>query len=115
MIAETVTFDIGPGVGLLLTPLIGVIVLIIQNHFTKKQTKVTADSAEVAARELKPNGGTSLRDAIDRIEVVVTDLAKRVGTLEHEHVETHTTTRITGPNEIVSTLTPPPPPPTAGD
>ncbi len=114
MISDTVTFDIGPGVALLLTPLIGVIVLIVQNHFTKKQTKVTADSAEVAARELKPNGGASLRDAIDRIEVVVTDLANRVGTLEHEHVETHTTTRILGPVEAVPTTIPLPPPPMLG-
>jgi hypothetical protein len=81
MFAETVTFDIGPGVALLLTPLIGVVVLIIQNHFTKKQTKATAGKAEEAAQELKPNGGASLRDAIDRIEVIVTDLANRVGTL----------------------------------
>jgi hypothetical protein len=85
MLAETVTVDIGPGVALLLTPLVGVIVLIIQNHFTKKQTKVTATAAEESAKELKPNGGTSLRDAIDRIELVVNDLAKRVGTLEDDH------------------------------
>src|SRR5690349_18289985 len=103
-----VTFDVGPGAIALLAPLVGVVVLILQNHFTKKQTKVTAASAEVAAKELKPNGGTSLRDAVDRIEGIVTDLAKRVGTLEHERVETHTTTRIHGAEQ--STPLPPPPP-----
>jgi hypothetical protein len=104
---SSVTFDVGPGALALLAPLVGVLVLIIQNHFTKKQTKVTATKAEEAAQELKPNGGASLRDAIDRIEVLVTDLASRVGTLEHERVETHTTTRITGSHDVVPTLPPP--------
>jgi hypothetical protein len=39
---------------------------------------------------------------------MVTDLAGRVGTLEHERVETHTTTRITGSHDVVPTLPPPP-------
>jgi hypothetical protein len=108
MLADSaVSFDVGPGAVALLLPLVGVIVLIVQNHFTKKQTKVNAASAEESAKELKPNGGTSLRDAVDRIEVVVTDLARRVGTLEHERVETHTTTRIVGAEH--PTLPPPPP------
>jgi hypothetical protein len=47
---------------------IGVITLIVQNYFTKKQTKVTADAAQEVAKELKPNGGASLRDVADRME-----------------------------------------------
>ncbi len=108
MFGESISIDLGPGVVALLAPLVGVGVLIVQNHFTKKQTKVTATKAEESANELKPNGGASLRDAVDRIEAIVTDLANRVGTLEHEHVETHTTTRILGPAEAHPTLPPPP-------
>lgn len=85
-----ITLDLGQGAVTVLLALVGVITLIVQNVFTKRQQKVTATKAEEAANELKPNGGTSLRDAIDRIEAnqetfkaQMDGIEARLATLEH--------------------------------
>lgn len=48
------TFDFGPGVISVVTVVAGVVTLFIQQRKANK--------------ELKPNGGSSMRDAVDRIE-----------------------------------------------
>lgn len=70
------TVEIGSNLLFLVTPVVTALVIIIQNRFANKQ--------------LKPNGGTSLRDSIDRIEAKQTEHAatttavlERLDKLEH--------------------------------
>ena len=47
--------------------------------------------------ELKPNGGSSVRDAVDRIEIVVRDAVKRIEKLEQAPVPSATAIVVTPP------------------
>jgi hypothetical protein len=102
LLAETMTFDLGPKAIALLTPLIGVVVLIVQNHFSRKNAKEAATKADVAASQLQPNGGTSMRDAMDRTEKNSKQTLKELRKLSR---------RVAVLEAARKSLPPPPPPP----
>ena len=76
-------FDVGPNLVGLLAPLVAALVLWVQG-------RKAATAARSVAEQFGNNGGSTLRDAVDRIEknVASTDarlgqIIERVGVLEH--------------------------------
>lgn len=81
MIADgTVTFEIGPGLVAVALALIAVIKTFVTAYQNRKQAEAVRQQVERYLREMRPNGGQSLRDAVDRIE--------RYATLTHSEVRT---------------------------
>jgi hypothetical protein len=75
MIAETAgSFDIGPNLLLLLTPLAAA----AGSYFSNRKVR----------KEMGNNGGSTMRDAIDRIELKLEDFDTRMGTLEKRSTTT---------------------------
>lgn len=69
MFAEsTVTFEIGPGLVAVALALIAVIKTFVTGRQNAKQAEQIRLQVATYIREMRPNGGASLRDAIDRIE-----------------------------------------------
>lgn len=69
MIADgTVTFEIGPGLVAVALAAIAVVKTFVTGHQNRKQAADVRNQVERYLREMKPNGGKSLRDAVDRIE-----------------------------------------------
>lgn len=65
MIGGAITIDIGPELAKLLTPIITAAAAGLTVYFGQRKTR----------KELKPNGGQSMRDAVDRTEEAVKELA----------------------------------------
>lgn len=77
----TITFELGPGLVAVALALIAVIKTFVTAYQNRKQNEVIKSQVERYIREMRPNGGHSLRDAIDRIEQIATGTQAEVTTL----------------------------------
>jgi hypothetical protein len=84
------TWDVGPNLVAIATMVVGLVTLAIQNHRNSKKVQ----------QEFKPNGGSSTKDQLNRIESRQITSERRVTKIE-EHLG------------IESEPLPPPPPPVA--
>jgi hypothetical protein len=89
LLAES--WDVGPNLVTIVLAIVGLGTLYVQNRRNNKVAVEANKVAVEATKELKPNGGSSVRDAIDRIErqtlmtaIKVDALAERVGVVEHK-------------------------------
>lgn len=67
-LAETNTWDIGSNALSAIIVLAGIVTTIVQSTRSAQHSKRSADAASTVAKQTERNGGSTLRDAIDRIE-----------------------------------------------
>lgn len=109
------TFDIGPTLGASIASIVALVTLIYQQRKTRTEAKAAnegaqqaAQEAREAAKELKPNGGSSIKDAIDRME------QRQIAHTQRSDARFNRIEKQMGlepPMEVPSWPAPPPPPP----
>lgn len=63
--------------GLVLVALIGVLVELVRSRRMQNRLRDQAEPITEIARQVVPNGGSSLRDAVDRVERATKDIGEK--------------------------------------